>query len=247
MSRFRNILAYVLVVVVLLWGLTVFTGAGRRDQVSYAAVTDCFRREQVVRFTVDGGGMLTMELSDGSVRRHALADVDAFRQELGALIEEQHQQGLIQNYDFQQGYEIPLWLVVMLPAVASAVLALVIWMLLNARQQSTQGGGQGGMSRFGRARTSDGGSVKVTFDDVAGADEEKQELQELVDFLKDPQKFIDLGARIPKGVLLVGPPGTGKTLLARAVAGEAGVKFLSISGSDYVEMYVGVGASRAES
>ncbi len=244
MSRFRNILAYVLVVVVLLWGLTVFTGAGRRDQVSYAAVTDCFRREQVVRFTVDGGGMLTMELSDGSVRRHALADVDAFRQELGALIEEQHQQGLIQNYDFQQGYEIPLWLVVMLPAVASAVLALVIWMLLNARQQSTQGGGQGGMSRFGRARTSDGGSVKVTFDDVAGADEEKQELQELVDFLKDPQKFIDLGARIPKGVLLVGPPGTGKTLLARAVAGEAGVKFLSISGSDFVELYVGVGASR---
>ena len=188
--------------------------------------------------------MLTMELSDGSVRRHALADVDAFRQELGALIEEQHQQGLIQNYDFQQGYEIPLWLVVMLPAVASAVLALVIWMLLNARQQSTQGGGQGGMSRFGRARTSDGGSVKVTFDDVAGADEEKQELQELVDFLKDPQKFIDLGARIPKGVLLVGPPGTGKTLLARAVAGEAGVKFLSISGSDFVELYVGVGASR---
>ena len=89
-----------------------------------------------------------------------------------------------------------------------------------------------------------GKASAVTFADVAGADEEKQELQELVDFLKEPQKFIDLGARIPKGVLLVGPPGTGKTLLARAVAGEAGVKFLSISGSDFVELYVGVGASR---
>ncbi|MCI8916633.1 MAG: ATP-dependent zinc metalloprotease FtsH [Oscillospiraceae bacterium] len=139
---------------------------------------------------------------------------------------------------------MPLWLIVLLPCVVSAALALVLWMLLNARQQASQGGGGQGVSRFGRARTVEGGQSAVTFADVAGAEEEKQELQELVDFLKEPRKFIDLGARIPKGVLLVGPPGTGKTLLARAVAGEAGVRFLSISGSDFVELYVGVGASR---
>ena len=243
-NRFKNILLYVAVIVVLLWALAVFTGGNQRDQVSYASVVDCFEAGQVARFTVDGDGVLTMELSDGSVYRHSLADVDAFRAELGPVIEEQHRQGTLKNYDFKQKWELPLWAVVMIPCAASAVLALVIWMILNSHQQAAQSGGQGGMSRFGRARTSDGGDSKVTFADVAGADEEKQELQELVDFLKEPQKFIDLGARIPKGVLLVGPPGTGKTLLAKAVAGEAGVKFLSISGSDFVELYVGVGASR---
>ena len=170
----------------------------------------------------------------------------AFREELGPLIEEQHKRGIIRNYDFEQGFELPMWLVVLLPAVASAALAMVIWMMLGAHQQSAQGGGGGGpgVSRFGRARTVEAKDTAVTFADVAGADEEKQELQELVDFLKEPQKFIDLGARIPQGVLLVGPPGTGKTLLAKAVAGEAGVRFLSISGSDFVELYVGVGAGR---
>ncbi len=246
-SRIRSIALYAAVAAVLLWGLTMFS-SGNKDQVSYAGVTELFQNEQVVRFVVDGSGSLSMELKNGSFQRHNLADVNAFRQEFGGLIEEQHQRGIIKNYDFQKGYEMPLWLIVLLPCVVSALLALGIWMLLNAHQQSTQGsggGGQGGMSRFGRARAVEGGKDSaVTFADVAGADEEKQELQELVDFLKEPQKFIDLGARIPKGVLLVGPPGTGKTLLARAVAGEAGVRFLSISGSDFVELYVGVGASR---
>ncbi len=245
-NKIRGIVLYGLVVLALLWGLSVFTGGGRKDRMSYAAVVDCFQKEQVAYFVVDSGGLLTIQGADGAVGRHALADVDAFRRDLGALIEEQHRRGIIKNYDFEQGFEMPLWLIVLLPAVASAVLAMVIWMLLNARQQSAQGGGGGspGPSRFGRARTVEVGDTAVTFADVAGADEEKQELQELVDFLKQPQKFIDLGARIPKGVLLVGPPGTGKTLLARAVAGEAGVRFLSISGSDFVELYVGVGASR---
>ncbi len=243
--KIRGLILYAAVLLALLWGLAVFTGAGRKDRVSYAAVVDCFQQEQVVYFVVDSGGLLTMQSGDGTVRRHALADVDAFREELGPLIEEQHKRGIIRNYDFEQGFEMPMWLVVLLPAVASAALAMVIWMMLNARQQGSQGGGGGpGASRFGRARTVEAKDTAVTFADVAGADEEKQELQELVDFLKEPQKFIDLGARIPKGVLLVGPPGTGKTLLARAVAGEAGVRFLSISGSDFVELYVGVGASR---
>ena len=244
--KIRGLVLYAAVLLALLWGLAVFTGVGRKDRVSYAAVVDCFQQEQVVYFVVDSGGLLTMQGADGAVRRHALADVDAFREELGPLIEEQHKRGIIRNYDFEQGFELPMWLVVLLPAVASAALAMVIWMLLGAHQQSAQGGGGGGpgVSRFGRARTVEAKDTAVTFADVAGADEEKQELQELVDFLKEPQKFIDLGARIPKGVLLVGPPGTGKTLLAKAVAGEAGVRFLSISGSDFVELYVGVGASR---
>ncbi len=242
-NKFKGIFLYAAVILALLWGLSVFAG-GKRDSASYSDAVDCFRQERVARFAVNGDGVLSMVLTDGTVQRHTLADVDAFRRELGPLIEEQHQRGIIKNYDFQQGYEMPLWLIVLLPCVVCAALALLLWMLLNARQQSAQGGGQGGMSRFGHARAADGGNSAVTFADVAGADEEKQELQELVDFLKEPQKFIDLGARIPKGVLLVGPPGTGKTLLARAVAGEAGVKFLSISGSDFVELYVGVGASR---
>ena len=244
-TRFRSAALYILVILALLWGLTLFTGS-RKDYVSYSTVRSCFQREQVVRFSVDGGGVLSMELKDGSVRRHALADVDAFRQELGSLYAQQYERGMLKSYDFQQRYEMPLWLIVLLPCAVSAALALGLWVVLGARQQAAQGGGGGGPgpSRFGQARTTDGGNTAVTFADVAGAQEEKQELQELVDFLKEPQKFIDLGARIPKGVLLVGPPGTGKTLLARAVAGEAGVKFLSISGSDFVELYVGVGASR---
>ena len=244
--KFRSIILYAAVLLALLWALTVFTGGGK-DEVSYSTVVSCFRQEQVTRFVVNGRGVLSMELADGAVRRHTLADVDAFRAELGPLYLEQYQRGVLKSYDFQQAYQLPLWLIVLLPAVASALLAMVVWMLLGAHQQSAQGGGggQGGMSRFSRARVVEGGKDgAVTFADVAGAEEEKQELQELVDFLREPQKFIDLGARIPKGVLLVGPPGTGKTLLARAVAGEAGVKFLSISGSDFVELYVGVGASR---
>ena len=121
---------------------------------------------------------------------------------------------------------------------------IIIWFVFT--QQSQGGGGGRGVMNFGksRAKIASPDAKKVTFKDVAGADEEKAELEEIVDFLKLPAKYIEMGARIPKGVLLVGPPGTGKTLLAKAIAGEAGVPFFSISGSDFVEMFVGVGASR---
>ena len=241
-SKGKAIIIYLLLLAILFFGLLALMG-GQQDTVAYSAVVSLFREERVVRFTVDGG-VLTMELTDGSVYRHELADVDAFRQELGPLFEEQYNNGVLKSYDFKQGYVMPTWMIVLLSCLASVALALVVCFALGARQQSAQSGGQGGMSRFGQARTAEGGDSAVTFADVAGAEEEKQELQELVDFLREPRKFIDLGARIPKGVLLVGPPGTGKTLLAKAVAGEAGVKFLSISGSDFVELYVGVGASR---
>ena len=150
------------------------------------------------------------------------------------------------EYTFTFATELPpqaSWLAEWLPLIVTVVLFVLLWVFL-IRQQS--GGGKGGVMGFGksRARQMDPKANKVTFKDVAGADEEKEELHEIVQFLKDPRRFTKVGAKIPTGILLVGPPGTGKTLLARAVAGEAGVPFFSISGSDFVEMFVGVGASR---
>ena len=157
------------------------------------------------------------------------------------LLTEQTESGVLESYNFvpDRGFS-PYTLI--LPLLVVGVVLLFIWALLMGRMSSAGNP----MSGFSKARTVLGvpGDKKVTFDDVAGADEEKEELQEIVDFLKNPEKFTEIGARIPHGLLLVGPPGTGKTLLARAVAGEAGVQFLSISGSDFVEMYVGVGAGR---
>ncbi len=137
----------------------------------------------------------------------------------------------------------PPWWVAILPTIGLIVIFVLFWVFFL---QQSQGGGGNRVMSFGksRAKMNTDDKKKVTFDDVAGADEEKEELKEIVEFLKQPKKFVELGARIPKGVLLVGPPGTGKTLLAKAVSGEAGVPFFSISGSDFVEMFVGVGASR---
>ena len=149
--------------------------------------------------------------------------------------------GHVKSYDLTPATEVPAWLS-FLPMILIVIFMIVVWVI--SANQMNKGGGK--FNSFGRAKvkTPAKDGQKVLFRDVAGADEEKEELVEVVEFLKDPQKFTKLGARIPHGVLLVGPPGTGKTLLAKAVAGEAGVPFYSISGSDFVEMYVGVGASR---
>ena len=244
-SRFRGILLYGIVILLLLWSFSAFSGARREGYVTYSQMVEYFEDEQVTQFTVGEDDVVTLTLADGSVRYHALASLELFHADLGDLIQAQREAGTLTYYEYQQKTELPQWALVVLPAVVSVVLVMIIWWMMAMRQQNAQGGGQGGMSRFGQARVVSGQERStVTFADVAGADEEKAELQELVDFLRNPQKFTDLGARIPKGVLLVGPPGTGKTLLAKAVAGEAGVKFLSISGSDFVELYVGVGASR---
>ena len=150
----------------------------------------------------------------------------------------------IEKYSVTQPSQTPAWLAI-LPTFVLVIAPIILWFFFMRRQQ---GGGTGGnrVMSFGKSRAKLSVDVKrkVTFEHVAGADEEKQELAEIVEFLKAPRKFVELGARIPKGVLLVGPPGTGKTLLAKAVSGEAGVPFFSISGSDFVEMFVGVGASR---
>ena len=242
----RDLAFYMVIVALLLWMVAAFSSRNGQDDVEYSQIVTYFRNEEVSAFSVSDSGVLTVKLQDGSVRRHALADLSVFHSDLGQLILEQQKAGILKEFDYQQKYELPQWLQITLPVVLSVAAVFLLWWMMAMRQQGGQSGGQGGMSRFGKARTVSGGDgdKKVTFADVAGADEEKAELQELVDFLREPQKFIDLGARIPKGVLLVGPPGTGKTLLAKAVAGEAGVKFLSISGSDFVELYVGVGASR---
>ncbi len=169
-----------------------------------------------------------------------LADVDAFRTQMWDTIQSQRAEGRLESYDFIPGRELSAYSLI-IPLLIVGVVLLLLWALLMGRANQNAG-----LNNFGKARTVLGipNNKKVTFEDVAGADEEKEELREVVDFLSDPDKYTKIGARIPHGLLLVGPPGTGKTLLARAVAGEADVQFLSISGSDFVEMYVGVGASR---
>ena len=243
-KQIRSAVVYVVLILLLVWSFMAFRSAQEQNFIPYSQVRTYFLEEQVTAFQVEDNKTLTLKLKSGETRYHRLADVELFYNDLGDEIARQQADGVLQEFNLQPAYEMPLWLQITIPILGTVVVVMVIWGVMAVRQQNAQGG-QGSMSRFGKARTIQGdGTVKVTFADVAGADEEKAELQELVDFLRNPQRYIDLGARIPKGVLLVGPPGTGKTLLAKAVAGEAGVKFLSISGSDFVELYVGVGASR---
>ena len=214
-----------------------------REGISYATLRQYFLDEKVQQFTVRDT-RLTAQLTDGSQVVCDLYDFPTFYDDLHDLVEQQKAAGVITDYHYYANHS-PNYLQTLAPYVLGLLGFFLIVNLLRS-----MGGGMGGindkMARFGEARVNSipQGEKRVTFQDVAGADEEKEELQEIVSFLRDPQKYLDLGAHIPKGVLLVGPPGTGKTLLAKAVAGEADVKFLSISGSDFVEMYVGVGASR---
>ena len=224
------------------WISNLFTTS--QDTLPYSKVVELFNKEQVRQFVVEDQ-TITMQLNkpyNGQTTITApLADPESFRQEMHETFAEQTASGVLESYNFvpDKGFS-PYTLI--LPLLVVGVVLLLIWALLMGRMSSAGNP----MNAFSKARTVLGvpGDKKVTFDDVAGADEEKEELQEIVDFLKNPEKFTEIGARIPHGLLLVGPPGTGKTLLARAVAGEAGVQFLSISGSDFVEMYVGVGAGR---
>ena len=219
------------------------SGLRSQDAVSYAQVRQLFLDEKVQEFAISDT-RLTAKLSDGSTVSCDLYDFQVFYDDLNDLVQQQHDQGIIRDYTYHADPSTN-WLQLLLPYVL-VILGFILLMNLMARMTGAgPGGAQDRMSHFGDARVQDTPQdSKVTFQDVAGEDEEKEELREIVEFLRQPDKYLALGARIPKGVLLVGPPGTGKTLLAKAVAGEAGVKFLSISGSDFVEMYVGVGASR---
>ena len=219
------------------------SGLRSQDAVSYAQVRQLFLDEKVQEFAISDT-RFTAKLSDGSTVSCDLYDFQVFYDDLNDLVQEQHDQGIIRDYTYHADHSTN-WLQILLPYVL-VILGFILLMNLMARMTGAgPGGAQDRMSHFGDARVQAAPQdSKVTFQDVAGEDEEKEELREIVEFLRQPDKYLALGARVPKGVLLVGPPGTGKTLLAKAVAGEAGVKFLSISGSDFVEMYVGVGASR---
>ncbi len=213
-------------------------------QLSYSEVLDLFETEQVESFVLEGS-TLTLTLRDADANTSSpyakIGDTETFHKDLDALIAEQSNDGVLTSYDYLPEPPAP-WYRAALPYVLAGLALLFVWVLM----QNRAGGGPAAMSQFTRADARLGPDKRdpVTFDDVAGADEEKAELQQIVDFLRDPKRFAAMGARVPRGVLLVGPPGTGKTLLARAVAGEADVSFFSISGSDFVELYVGVGASR---
>ena len=245
----RDLTLYLLVLLMMLFAVNTLMRMDRADAPDYSDIRTYFLQEQVEYFTLKDNTLTLTLRGEGdqtSTVTYQVAEPDWLYQDLHQLWEQQQADGIL-RYDILPGVESTWWYRSMPYLISLAVLALFLYFLYRQRAAAMgSGGGAPGASRFGHARTRTMADQnrKVTFDDVAGADEEKEELQEVVDFLRDPQKFTSLGARIPKGVLLVGPPGTGKTLIAKAVAGEAGVHFLSISGSDFVELYVGVGASR---
>ena len=245
-NRARGIGFYLLIGVIILAVIFYLTTPAEQKEYTYSEIEELFRQEQVKSFCLEGDE-LTLNLyspdSDGNTTiKKTLSNPTWFREDLGDLIEQQTASGVLTEYDYVKGWTAPWWMSI-LPYLITIGLFIGVWYLL---MNKAGGGGAPGVGKFGKAhtRTGEDNLKKVTFADVAGAEEEKEELSEIVDFLKRPQNYTAMGARIPKGVLLVGPPGTGKTLMARAVAGEAGVQFLSISGSDFVELYVGVGASR---
>ena len=240
--RVIGIGVYVLILLLAFsWMLGLF-GDGR-DNLAYSEVVSLFQKEQVKSFIAEGND-LYLELHtpyNGKLKLlTTISSADGFRQELWELLQSQAQKGVLESYDFLPADETGPFDYI-LPIVIAGLVLLLIWMFLAGRANHSNP-----MAGFGKAKTQNGtpAGKKITFDDVAGVDEEKAELQEVVDFLRNPEKFTQIGAKIPHGILLAGPPGTGKTLLARAVAGEADVQFLAISGSDFMEMYVGVGASR---
>ena len=241
----RKSTSMILYVLVLLLGISLLMGwFGPQDAgLAYSDIVNLFENQQVRSFQVQGQ-QIYLELYqpyNGDLKLiTSISDPDNLRRELWDLIQTQKAAGILESYDFLPVQSVTPYDFV-LPLIIAGLVVLFVWFLMMSRMNNSNPA-----AAFGKARTVLGvpDGKKVTFDDVAGADEEKAELQEVVDFLRDPDKYTKIGARIPHGLLLVGPPGTGKTLLARAVAGEADVQFLSISGSDFVEMYVGVGASR---
>ena len=241
----RNWIApLVLIALFFYMAVRLFSMNSAQPKVEYRTIVDYFRNRQVTEYELDfGTGELTMKLNDEkkSTVTYTVPNLSLFLQDTHELVEQynaEHPDAPIKQY-YDAAEPIPWW-VDMLPLLFTVLLMGAFWYFLMKRS----GGGSNPMAFAKLKPKQQDPHNRVTFADVAGADEEKEELEEIVQFLKDPGKFNALGARIPKGVLLMGPPGTGKTLLAKAVAGEAGVPFFSISGSDFVEMFVGVGASR---
>lgn len=247
MKNFRGIGLYVVLLLVIILGLSLFTmNQPSEKKIKYSDIMNYFETNQVSNYSLDlGNGDLVLTLRNKNTVKYTVPSISLFVDRAEKLVDDynaKHAQDKI-TYDYIQAWQAPWWFS-FLPYLL--LIAVMVFFWIYFLNQAGGGAGGGKVMSFGKARVKQvtDEKKKTTFADVAGADEEKEELREIVEFLKNPHKFNELGARIPKGVLLVGPPGTGKTLLAKAVAGEAGVPFFSISGSDFVEMFVGVGASR---
>ena len=266
--NFKGIIMLVLIVALMIAAVSMFSLTGKDDDVfTYSDLVEQFENDYVYKFNVDGNSVITVQVLQPQLDESGMPQIDEYGEVVfkknskneyelkeysyaftdSVQIDYVHAvaiSGLLKNlteYNFERPAETP-WYQLYLPYIIVGILLIV--MLVFVIRSAGAGGGKLNSFSKSHAKVVSGDKDAVKFADVAGADEEKAELEEVVEFLKDPAKFVKLGARIPRGVLLVGPPGTGKTLLAKAVAGEAGVPFFSISGSDFVEMYVGVGASR---
>lgn len=242
MKKYRGLSFYLLLIAaaVLVWNVASFS-FNSESSYTYGQFLDALEAGEVVKVQINQNaetptGSVQVRLSDGETEMFYVSDVNR--------IEEKLLEKGMDNYVMTDTKREGIFSKVILPCVVTGIVVVLMFVLINNQAKGSSGGGE--MMNFGKSRakmTTDATKL-VTFKEVAGLDEEKEELEEIVDFLKEPGTYIKLGARIPKGVLLEGPPGTGKTMLAKAVAGEAGVPFFSISGSDFVEMFVGVGASR---
>jgi len=250
LKNLKNVLLYLVLPVVLIVSVMFFMSSTKsRSELQYYEIVDMIKSNEIESYQLNlySGEMVYYLRGDAKPNYYTVASPDIFYNDVNDFILENNEQNKdnpdkIIKQDYLRGNEAS-WLLNLLPTVIMFGLLILVWFLMMRKMNQSMGNDKAmsfGKAKFKRADD----KRKTTFADVAGADEEKEEMSEIVEFLKNPKKFNELGARIPKGVLLVGPPGTGKTLLARAVAGEAGVPFFSISGSDFVEMFVGVGASR---
>jgi len=251
-KNFKSVFLYLLIPLILIfsiWAVSNFTKS--KEETKYYQIVDMVINNEISEYQLNlyNGELIYKKRDDAKkTYRYKVAEPNIFYNDVNEAVmkinkkEGEKKDGKIIKYDYKSGGQAS-WLLNLLPTIIMIGLMVFFWIFLTRKMGGAMGGDR--TMGFGKANIKkNDGKKKTTFADVAGADEEKEEMVEIVDFLKAPKKFNEMGARIPKGVLLVGPPGTGKTLLARAVAGEAGVPFFSISGSDFVEMYVGVGASR---
>ena len=248
-SKLKNILLYITIPIILCIGaFFIIKMTTPASQTKYYEIVEMVRNNEISEYELNlySGELKYVKRSDNKTYRYTVADASIFWNDVNEFVLEHNKntEDVAQHikYDYKRGNETA-WISNLLPTIL--VIGAGAFLMIFMMRKMNQSMGADKSLSFGKAKFKRADDKrKTTFVDVAGADEEKEEMQELVDFLKEPSKFNELGARIPKGVLLVGPPGTGKTLLARAVAGEANVPFFSISGSDFVEMFVGVGASR---
>ncbi|MCQ2770528.1 MAG: AAA family ATPase, partial [Clostridia bacterium] len=239
-SPLKTIIFYVAIIaIVIILASTLLGNLGKANTINYSDIIDMFAKDEVTHFEISAKNVLTVKNVNGKTYTKVLRSPDLFLYDIESYLQDRLDGNTkLESYEIAEPQQTS-WFMSFLPYIIMTVLIFGLWIFMMNRA-----GGGSQIQNFGKSRAKPTIDLKNAVADVAGADEEKAELVEVVEYLKNPQKFTKLGARIPRGVLLVGPPGTGKTLLAKAVAGEANVPFLSISGSDFVEMYVGVGASR---